>query len=163
MLKPAQLYKEELNRKYIETWYDDKYKFYRSDPYAGNISIPNNNSQKHSFVCIDDKGSVIGYFSYSVNWEVKSICNFGLISFIDNNNCILIKDIIRQLSHMIKDVGFKRIEFWAFKDNPANKGYSKIVKRYGGSQVAELHNVAMLSDGKLHDMVIYEILFEDKE
>ena len=122
MLEPAQLYKEELNREYIKTWYDDKHKYY-ADIGAYSLNIPDNNAEKHCFACIDKNGNVTGYFSYNVNWQVKSLCNFGLISF---------------------------------KDNPANRGYAKLIKKFGGSKVAELHKVNMLRDGKLHDMVIYE-------
>jgi len=49
MFKSAQLYKEELNQKYIETWYQPKYMYYSG---AGNreISIADNNFDRHDFV-----------------------------------------------------------------------------------------------------------------
>lgn len=28
MIKPAQLYKEEIKKKYIETWYNEEYMYY---------------------------------------------------------------------------------------------------------------------------------------
>ena len=84
MFKSAQLYKEELNQKYIETWYQPKYMYYSG---AGNreISIADNNFDRHDFVCVNDKGEVTGYFSYHINWITKSIDSLGLISFINNN------------------------------------------------------------------------------
>ena len=160
MLEPAQLYKEELNREYIKTWYDDKHKYY-ADIGAYSLNIPDNNAEKHCFACIDKNGNVTGYFSYNVNWQVKSLCNFGLISFKDNNTT-LIRDVIKHIRHMLDDIGIQRVEFWAFKDNPANRGYSKLIKKFGGSKVAELHKVNMLRDGKLHDMYIYEWIMQDK-
>lgn len=59
---------------------------------------------------------------------------------------------------MLNDVKINRIEFWAFVDNPAFDGYEKLVKKFGGKQVDTLHQLELLSDGKLHDVGIFEIL-----
>ena len=160
MLKPAQLYKEQLNKKYIETWYDKKYMYYQSSPVCYEIQIPDNNECGYNFVYVDENDDITGYFSYKINWISKNICNFGLISFKDNN-VAFIRDVIKHIRHMLDDVGIQRIEFWAYKENPANRAYQKLVKKFGGAKVATLHNVNMLSDGRLHDMVIYEILREN--
>ncbi len=161
MFKSAQLYKEELNQRYIETWYQPKYMYYSG---VGNreISIADNNFDRHDFVCVNDKGKVTGYFSYHINWITKSIDSFGLISFI-NNNIILINDVIKHLTYLLYHVGINRIEFWAYADNPAVDGYEKLVKKFGGERIATLHQVEMLSDGKLHDMCVFEILHKNSE
>ena len=108
------------------------------------------------------KGEVTGYFSYHINWITKSIDSLGLISFI-NNNIILINDVIKHLIYLLDHVGINRIEFWAYADNPAVDGYEKLVKKIGGERIATLHQVEMLSDGKLHDMCVFEILHKNSE
>lgn len=49
MLKPAQLYKEELEKLFLRTWYDPKYMFYSG--WTGNeqLTIPDNNYNAHHF------------------------------------------------------------------------------------------------------------------
>lgn len=156
MLRTAQLYKEELNKKYIATWYNPKYMYY-NDIGCREIQIGDNNFERHDFVCVNDNDEVTGYFSYHINWTTKNIDNFGIISFIDNN-IIFIKDVINHVIHLLNDIKINRIEFWAFVDNPAFDGYEKLVKKFGGNQVGTLHQLELLSDGKLHDVGIFEIL-----
>ena len=43
MLKPAQLYKDELQKKSIETWYDTKYMFWNGGTGDSQINIHDNN------------------------------------------------------------------------------------------------------------------------
>ena len=40
MIKPAQLYAEELKRLYCETWYDSKYMYYRSYVGTEDLHLP---------------------------------------------------------------------------------------------------------------------------
>ena len=48
MLKPAQLYKDELNKKYIETWYNPKYLYYHTDEHK-ELNIPDNDYNERHF------------------------------------------------------------------------------------------------------------------
>ena len=49
MIKPAQLYKEEVTKKYIETWYDPEYMYYSGWFGNGNLNIPDDNYESHHF------------------------------------------------------------------------------------------------------------------
>lgn len=159
MLKPAQLYKEELNKKYIETWYNPKYIYYYTHG-CEELDIPNNNYDKHCYACIDNNNEITGYFNYSVDWKAKSIYSIGLMSFIDNNT-ILIRDVIKHIKYMFENCNISRLEFWSYTDNPANRSYNRLVAKYGGRQVGVLKQNNMTSDGQLRDTVIYEILRGD--
>lgn len=67
MLKPAQLYEEELKQKLIECWYKPEYKYYfGGGAYA--ISLPDNNETRHDFVHLDKDDNIDGYFSYQIDW-----------------------------------------------------------------------------------------------
>lgn len=90
MLKPAQLYKEELEKLFLRTWYDLKYMFYSGWTGSELPTIPDNNYDAHHFASVDNNGNVIGYISYRISWITMSADNFGIISFG--------KEIIR--SHM---------------------------------------------------------------
>ena len=155
MLLPAQLYREELKNKLIAAWYDPKYKYYFSGS-AYELSLPDNNESRHDFVHLDTDGKVDGYFSYQIDWQAKSLYNFGLIGFAENN-----MDFLRECEKSIEEMvsqGIRRAEFWAWSENPVNKFYERIMKRYGGQIVGHLHNSGFFG-GEYHDTVIYEILF----
>lgn len=160
MLKPAQLYKEELNKLYINTWYDSKYQYYHSSPSTNELLIPDNNNIHRTFACVDKDDNIIGYFSYRIDWQSRSVYNFGLITFT-NGSTLFIRNVLEHVKDLFINHNINRLEWWAYADNPAIKGYDKLVKRYGGARVGHLHNTGMLADGKLHDTYIYEILREN--
>ena len=156
MLVPAQLYREELKNKLIAAWYDPKYKYYFSGS-AYELSLPDNNESRHDFVHLDADGKVDGYFSYQIDWQAKSLYNFGLIGFKDKN-ADFIRDCLVDVNGMISN-GIKRCEFWAWEDNErANRLYKRLIEEYGGQIVGHLHNSGFFG-GEYHNTVIYEILF----
>lgn len=160
MLVAAQLYKEEVTRKLQATWYSLKYQYFW-DGYGSDLDIPTDSYWKKQFVFLDEKGEVTGYFSYNYNSNTSSMNNFGLISFIDYNPKFILA-IYEHIAAALKN-GVKRIEFFAYEDNPANKGYQKLIKRFGGKQVGKLTNNTRLLDNKLHNTLIYEIINTEVE
>ena len=54
-----------------------------------------------------------------------------------------------------------RISWKAYVDNPAVRGYRNFIKKYGGRECAYHRQIARLQDGRLHDMVEFEILAEE--
>ena len=156
MLLPAQLYREELKRKFIEHWYDPKYKYYFSGS-SYELSLPDNNESRHDFVHINKQGEIDGYFSYQIDWVARSIYNFGLIGFAEDNTMFL-RDCIANVKEMVRQ-GIRRAEFWAWADNPVTKFYDRLIKRYAnGNIVGRLHQSGFF-DGEYHNTTIYEILF----
>ena len=85
MIKPAQLYKEEIKKKYIETWYNEEYMYYSGWSGVEELDIPNNNYDSHHFVSVDNNGNILGYISYSVSFVTMSADRFGAISFDKGN------------------------------------------------------------------------------
>lgn len=159
MLKPAYLYKEELNKKVVENWdiFDDMY-YYNS---ARNIiKVADNTDEICQYVSVDKNNNIIGYFSYHYDRAIHSIFPIGLLSF-DKGNVIFIKDVVNHINYLFKKCNLNRIGWHAYTDNPAIKGYRKFIKRHGGIEVGPLHQSNLLLDGKLHDYVIFEILREN--
>lgn len=155
MLVAAQLYKEELHQKLRATWYDIKYQYFWQGS-CNDIEFPPENYWKKQFAFLDKDGQVTGYFSYNYCAETRSLNNFGLISFIDYNPRF-IQAVIEHLENVLSQGYINRIEFFAYEDGPANQGYQKLVKRFGGRQVGKLTKCSRLLDGKLHNTVFYEI------
>lgn len=92
MIKPAQLYKEEIKKKYIETWYNEEYMYYSGWSGVEEPDIPDNNYDSHHFVSVDNDGNILGYISYSVSFVTMSADRFGAISF-DKGNVLFAKDL----------------------------------------------------------------------
>lgn len=155
MLKPAQLYKEELKRKLIECWYNPKYEYYFLGDYR-EFTVPDNTDWRRDFVCVDSKGEIIGYFAYHHDDAARSLSQFGLISFT-GNGALLVRDCIRHIENLV-DEGLRRMEWWAVADNAANRLYEKIIDRYGGTVAGHMHECYYFG-GRYHDSILYEILF----
>ena len=135
MLKPAQLYKDELQKKNIETWYDQRYMYYHSGTGAYDILFADNNCDKHQFVSVDKDDNVIGYISYKIDWCALNADNFGIISY-DIGNIEFAKDCYRAVCDLFEKYHMNRVGWFAFVDNPAVKGYRNFIKKHGGKECA---------------------------
>lgn len=157
MLRPAQLYEEELREKNIESWYDPVNIYWHGGTGEYNIDLPDNNAEEHCFVSVDKYDDVIGYISYSVDWEAMSADKFGIISF-DKGNLEFVKDVFKAICDCFEVYHMNRIQWFCFTDNPAIRGYRNFIKKHGGRECAYYRQVAKLRDGKLHDAACFEIL-----
>ena len=157
MLRPAQLYKEQLEIKNIESWYKPENIYYHGGTGEYCIDIPDNNKEQHCFVSVDEYDDVIGYINYSVDWEAMSVDNFGMISF-DKGNLEFIRDIYQAICDIFEKYHMNRISWFCYADNPAIRGYRNFIKRYGGKECGYFRQYIKLQDGKLHDSVCFEIL-----
>lgn len=158
MLVPAQLYKEELKKKIVSTWYNLEYQYYWQS-YNNEPNFEDNNIYTRQFAFIS-KDKITGYFSYSLDNSSKSLYNMGLLSF-EKVNYKFIKAVLSHIKWLFDEKIIDRIEFFAYEDNPAIKGYDKIIKRFGGKRVGKFTRSQKLYDGKLHNTIFYEILKED--
>lgn len=156
MIKPAQLYKDQLEDLFIETWYKQKYMYYNG--WFGNDlpNIPDNNYDRHDFVSVDNYNNIIGYISYGINYASMNADNFGIISF--RNSVEFAKDVYEVICDLFYKYNMNRISWHVFVENPAIRGYRNFIKKYGGRECAYRRQVVKLQDGKLHDDVEFEIL-----
>lgn len=122
--------------------------------------LADNCYDRRDFVSLNEKGEVIGFISYFYNDVNMSASQFGAISF-DTGNPIFVQDLLQVIGDIFFKFHLNRIEFWCFEDNPATRGYRAFIKRFGGKEVAHLRQTCRLMDGRMHDSVIFEILYED--
>lgn len=160
MLKPAQLYKEQLAEEYVKTWYKPENIFYTGWTGDRVPEIPDNNYDSHHFVSVDKKRQLIGYISYSVDWISMNANSFGIISF-DKGNLEFVKDVYKAVLDLFDVYHMNRISWYAYVDNPAIRGYRHFIKKHGGKECGYYRQVAKLQDGKLHDSIEFEILAEE--
>lgn len=160
MLKPAQLYAEELQRKNTEAWYKPENIFWNGGAGDSSFNFPDNNYDSHCFVSIDKNNQVIGYIGYAVDWVAMSADRFGIISY-DKGNLEFAKDLYKAICDLFEVYHMNRVSWMAFADNPAIRGYRNFIKKHGGRECGYHRQVAKLQDGRLHDSVEFEILAEE--
>lgn len=157
MLKPAQLYEEELQIKNMEAWYDMDNMYWNSGVGFEKIEIEEGTWQSHSFVSVNEYDEVIGYISYQIDWESMCTYDFNIISF-QKGNIGFIRDVYEAVRNLFIKFNMNKIEWNCYADNPAIRGYRKFINTYGGRECAHWRQSTRLIDGKLHDRVGFEIM-----
>lgn len=164
MLKPAQLYAEQLKEENIKSWYKPEYIYYGDGARDSNGELPEDNYNSHCFVSVDKNDSLIGYISYDVDWSAMSAANFGIINFKRDNlkaSRMFLDDVWKVICDLFEFYHMNRLEWWCYADNPAMRGYRRFIKRHGGRECGYYRQIAKLQDGRLHDSVTFEILAEE--
>ena len=160
MLKPAQLYKEQLHKENIKAWYKPENIFWNGGTGDSQINIREDNYDVHQFVSVDKDDNVIGYIAYSVDWAAMSADRFGIISY-RKGSIEFARDLHKAVCDLFNVYHMNLIQWCAYTDNPAIRGYRNFIKKYGGRECGYYRQVARLQDGRLHDCVDFEILAEE--
>lgn len=156
MLKNAQSYKSELQRKYQETIYDIDYQYFHCSFGSVPLMVPDRTFDSHCFVSVDKKDNIIGYIGYVVDYAARRVSEYGIISF-DKGNLEFTKDVLQSIDDIFRKYKMSSLTFSCFTDNPIMPTYTKLVEKYNGRVVGVFNNCAVLLDGKLHNSVHYEM------
>lgn len=162
MLKPAIIYKDEIERKFNEQLYTQDFFYYTG--YDGSTYIPEIKREDFLFqyAIIDASKSndkkLIGYFSYSLSPFNDTINNFGLYSF-DPGNPIIGRDILKKMKELVK--AHHRVEWRMIAGNSVKRHYDKFCHRYGGN-IVKLQEAVRTPSGEYVDEYIYEIINDGK-
>ena len=160
MLKPAILYKYEIEKKSKELFYTDDYMYYIGYPWYRVISIPETSEDGFiAFASVDKDDNVVGYIAFKHNRIDNCADHFGLISF-DKGNPILIRDLKAVVDMIMNKLKVHRMEWRCIEGNPVARHYEKFCKKHGGN-ILRLHDCLKDLSGKYHDVFIYEIIFPD--
>ena len=157
MLKPAILYKSEIERKFSEIVYDNDYSLYSGYPYSfelPNIELKDNCYQ---FAIINNEDKLIGYLAYPIDTFTNSAYNFGLYSF-DKGNPIIGRDLFERMEYLRSH--YHRIECRMIGNNPVKRSYDRYFHSRGGIY-HRLKHATKDCDGNYIDVYIYEIVNED--
>lgn len=155
MLKPAILYKEELEKKFAELLYTEDYFYYNGYAHCNDLPTIKPEDSYYQYAIID-KDKVVGYLTYYVNMWSDSAERFGMISF-NKGNLTVTMDVYAIIKELIKK--HRRIEWRCIEGNPVNRIYKKIVEKYNG-YISTAHKCCVDNDGNYRDSYTYEILKE---
>lgn len=159
MLVYGKLYEKEIGTKLMIRCLDPRYRWYYNGLGLNGFSIPMEETSRH-FASTTSDGKLIGYISYQIDPSTYAALNFDIISF-DMGNLEFIRDVRKVIRAIFEQHGMNKLEFFAYADSPHLRGYRKLIKRFGGKEIGTLHDTTRLSDGKLHDTVIFEIMAKD--
>lgn len=160
MLKPAQLYADQLRIENIKSWYKPENIYWHGGTGEYEIQLSDNNKETHDFVSVDNADNILGYISYAIDWEAMSADNWGIISF-QKGSVEFAKDVLQAIRDCFHKYGMNRIQWFCWADNPAIRGYRNFIRKYGGKECGYLRQAGKLRDGKLHDSVWFEVLAEE--
>lgn len=156
MLKPAQLYADDLVWEFEKTWYKDEYKFYINDNFYQDIEISTDTSTMHQFVSIDSNQDIVGYIAYCIDRNTDNVNNLCAINF-NHNKVVFGADLIQAVDDIFIKFKFNKINFDVIIGNPAESMYDKFIKMCKGRIVGTLRKHIKLMDGQIYDTKIYEI------
>lgn len=159
MLIPAILKKIEIEEGFGSVFYTDDMMY----EVGGIIDfIPdiqtNPNAGYFQYAVVNAEQSLIGYFSYTIDWYSSCAYNFGLISF-EKGNPIVGRDVYAELQRLIDTYHLHRIEWRMVGGNPIEKHYDKFCRKYNGTKHV-FRDVFKDKTGKYRDSIIYEILLD---
>lgn len=156
MVELAIKHQKELQEKLVDTWLDDRYKFYHAANFYDNIQIADSTWTAHQFVSVAD-GEVIGYIGYQIDRSCDYVYNLGILNFTDKVNAVFAKDLGMVLRDIFEKYHFRRLEWTVVSGNPIENSYDKICKKYGGRIVGTYKGRIRLIDGKFYDEKLYEL------
>lgn len=159
MLDNARKYVTEVKAKFMDVWYDDKYKYYFCN-WHNEHELANDDYTNMYFVSVDKDKNVLGYIAYSIDRGANYAHKFGAINFSDNK-LTFGKDLQQVIDDIFCKFNFQRMEFDVVCGNPIEKSYDRMVAKYGGRVIGVRRRAATLMDNKLYDSKSYEILKED--
>lgn len=153
MLKPALAYRVELEHKFAEEIYSERYYYYIGHPHIHQLPQIDDTNDCYRWAIVDDD-KVVGFLSYYIDGLLDSVTSFGLYSF-DEGNPVVGIDLFNELERLVKL--YHRIEWRVIEGNPVIRHYDKFCEMHGGNKVT-LHDCTKSMSGEYRDEYIYEIL-----
>ena len=156
MLKPAIMYKDQLESLQYQLYFEDKYKYWNSSVYYDLIQIDDSTWCKHQFVSVVND-EVIGYIEYDISRTEHNVTSLSVVNFSDDK-ATFGRDLMKVLKDIFEVYKFQKIKFSVIIGNPIEKSYDRLVKKYGGRIIGIFKNDVKLIDNLYYDRKLYEIL-----
>ena len=156
MLDNALKHADALKMLHLDTWHDEKYKFYNYRCFWELPTLKENTLDGHDFVSINDKGDIIGAIGYCIMRDTESVCGLGIINFTGDK--AFGKDVLQAIKDIFEKYNFRKLSWCVVVGNPIERTYDKLCAKYGGRIVGTEKEETKLFDNKYYDVKRYEIL-----
>ena len=127
MIKPALLYKEQIEKKFAEVLYSQDYFYYNGYDVGSMLPCVRQEENLYQYAIIDNNDNVIGYFSYKVDSLTRSAYGIGAFSFV-KGSYIAGRDYQKLIKDLVKK--YHRVTWTAIEENPAIKSYNRLLYSY---------------------------------
>ena len=162
MLQPAYPHREALGAAYSRVIVDDRFLYFQLHGYHDfEITIATSTWSKIQMVSLSPSGELLGYLAAFIDRDTYTVDNIAAANFAGEGHPVFARDLYRFLRSLFEDHRFEKIKFSSSVENPANRIYTRLIDRYGGREVGVFRNDARLPDGRLTDVVHYELLRKD--
>lgn len=152
MLKPAILYKDQLEKMFTEIIYTKDYYYYNGYAYEHELPKITLDFGLYQYAILDGE-DVVGFLAYRIDNSTDSVFNFGLISF-QKGNLTVVSDVLHEFKKLNRM--HRRIEWRCVGSNPVRFFYDKLCERYKGNRLT-LHDACATPYGTRTNCYIYEI------
>ena len=156
MLDNALKHIDELKRLHLNTWHNEKYKYYNYRLFWEMPKFEESTWNGHDFVSINKKGEIVGAVGYSINRTTESVCGLGIINFTED--ATFGKDVLQAIEDIFEKFNFRKLSFCVVIGNPIEKTYDRLIQKYGGRIVGVEKEETKLCDNRYYDVKRYEIL-----
>lgn len=154
MLKPVQLYVEEVSKLFWEIAYDEHYMFV-NDGYTQDYKASIDTWSEHEFVSVSKDNKVLGYIRYSINQRSQIVTGFAAVNF--SNSLTFARDLFQAIDDIFYKYGYRKLKYGVFIGNPIEKTYDRLTKKFGGRIIGISEKDVRLLDGQFYDHKTYEI------
>ena len=154
MIKPAKIYETELNTKLQGTMLDPYYKWWHMTYKDAIITVESTFWSKTQIVGVHD-GKVTSYFSAIWDRPGNYVDNFICANFCRDHKVWFAADMKAVFNYLINEENAKKIRWVCVKNNPINKSYEKLVKKFGG-RIIGTERYGAHCCGHNYDLVYYE-------
>lgn len=160
MIDIANKYSEQLKVLFVNTWYDEKYKFYHDNTFSESYKPSDSNWSSFEFVSLSSDKEILGYIGFSIDRNSESVYSMQAINFSDNK-AVFGRDLVLCIQDLFEKYNFRKLNFTVIVGNPIEKSYDKFINKYGGRIVGTDKEHVRLMDNKYYDSKAYEI-FRDE-
>ena len=161
MLDIALKYIDKLKELYLNTWHNEKYKYYNYRCFWELPTFKENTLDGHDFVSLNERGEIIGAIGYCILRDTESVCGLGILNFTEECDYIFGKDVFQAIEDIFEKFNFRKLSFCVVIGNPIEKTYDRLCEKYGGRIVGIEKEETKLCDNRYYDVKRYEILRKD--
>lgn len=162
MLKPAKLYENELKLLFAEIMFDEAFMYADVNSYRDELKLVDSTWTKHQFASVNEKGEVVGWFSYSINRDSGAAYALQIVNFKKDVLCPTFgKDLKTLFEELFLKFKFYKLNFSVVIGNPAEAFYDKYIEQIGGRILGYYEKDVKLIDGQYYDLKMYEVMREN--
>lgn len=159
MIDNAFKYESKLQQKFLNIWYDSRYKFWLNGSYNMEFELPHGEGDwrcRH-FVSLNNDGDLLGYICYEINRSDNRCCGLGALSFTDDISITFAKDLLKVVDDIFCVFNHRKLNFTCITDNPAYKMWRKYTLKAGGQELCIYKAHVKLEDNNFYDSAEFEI------